>query len=168
MTAIGRKVTIKKPKIYYLKCWDNLQLLDYKWGKISELKRHCASCAKDVINISEFNEDQVKALLKVDSNQCIYATEESQDIEFVESDNTHEHNSYNQKPCCNYNIVPELDYANSDGVNDGMMAQQAYLELIDSKTDKNQVQVITKSLLKYCELDTYAMVKLVNHLSSKS
>ena len=49
-------------------------------------------------------------------------------------------------------------------VQDGMMAQQAYLEIINEETTPEHKQSLIDSLSKYCEMDTLAMVKLVqNH-----
>ncbi len=53
---------------------------------------------------------------------------------------------------------PELDYNNLPLVHNGVEAPQAFLSLKD-KTPEEQVE-IRKGLLKYCELDTYAMVKI--------
>jgi uncharacterized protein YprB with RNaseH-like and TPR domain len=50
-------------------------------------------------------------------------------------------------------------------VQDGMMAQQAYLGIINEKTTLKRKQSLTDSLLKYCEMDTFAMVKLIQNLS---
>jgi len=62
-------------------------------------------------------------------------------------------------------VVPELNYADLVDVQDGMMAQQAYLEVINEKTTLIRKQSLTDSLLKYCEMDTFAMVKLIQNLS---
>lgn len=62
-------------------------------------------------------------------------------------------------------VVPELSYDDLEEVQDGMMAQQAYLEVIHAETEHERRWALTESLLKYCELDTYAMVKLVEKLS---
>jgi hypothetical protein len=62
-------------------------------------------------------------------------------------------------------VVPELNYADLVDVQDGMMAQQAYLEIINEKTTLERKQSLTDSLLKYCEMDTFAMVKLIQNLS---
>ena len=57
-------------------------------------------------------------------------------------------------------VVPELRYDALEGVLDGGMAMEAFLEAIhpDTKTErKNQIE---QQLLAYCKLDTYAMVRL--------
>ena len=51
---------------------------------------------------------------------------------------------------------------------DGMMAQQAYLEIINVKTTQERKRSLTDSLSKYCEMDTFAMVKLIQNLSKKN
>ena len=63
-------------------------------------------------------------------------------------------------------VVPELNYDDLDNVQDGMMAQQAFLEIIHPDTSNERKQTLTDSLLQYCELDSYAMVKLVHNLSN--
>lgn len=52
----------------------------------------------------------------------------------------------------------ELDYTNLPVVHNGSEASDAFLELKD-KTPEKQAE-IRKGLLKYCELDTWAMVKI--------
>lgn len=64
-------------------------------------------------------------------------------------------------------LVPELNYASLDGVSDGMMAQQAYGELIDEKTSFARKEKLMDDLLEYCKLDTLAMVELVRTLSNE-
>ncbi|MEJ2782594.1 DUF2779 domain-containing protein [Methanobrevibacter smithii] len=53
---------------------------------------------------------------------------------------------------------PELDYINRDLVHNGGEASQAFLSLKD-KTPEEQDK-LRESLLEYCKLDTYAMVKI--------
>lgn len=53
---------------------------------------------------------------------------------------------------------PELDYSNLPVVHNGFEAAHAFLSLRD-KTPEEQSE-IRDGLLKYCELDTYAMVKI--------
>lgn len=55
---------------------------------------------------------------------------------------------------------PELSYSDLDGVQDGGMAQTAYLEAIADSKNPEQVEKIRQQLLDYCALDTYAMVRL--------
>jgi len=56
--------------------------------------------------------------------------------------------------------VPELSYADLDGVQDGGMAMDAFLEGIHPETSDARKSEIRQQLLAYCELDTYAMVRL--------
>ena len=53
---------------------------------------------------------------------------------------------------------PSLDYHNLDGVHNGSEAMNTYTNL-EEKTLQEQ-EIIRNQLLKYCELDTYAMVKI--------
>jgi len=57
-------------------------------------------------------------------------------------------------------VAPDLRYDELDGVQDGGMAMDAFLKAIDSETPIIEKQKIKHQLLKYCELDTFAMVKL--------
>lgn len=57
-------------------------------------------------------------------------------------------------------IAPDLGYGELKGVQDGEMAMSAYLEAISSGTTKNRKAQIRRQLLDYCELDTYALVRL--------
>ncbi len=57
-------------------------------------------------------------------------------------------------------IVPDLDYDRLDGVQDGGMAQTAFLEAIDPATSPQRRDKIKRELLDYCRLDTYATVRL--------
>lgn len=64
-------------------------------------------------------------------------------------------------------IVPELDYANLE-VSDGVMAQEAYKEAIHSQTTPERKEEVRNAMLKYCEQDTIAMVKIVQAWGQKS
>ena len=57
-------------------------------------------------------------------------------------------------------VVPELRYDSLDGVQDGGMAMQAFLEAIHPDTRLERKSQIQQQLLAYCKLDTYAMVRL--------
>jgi len=57
-------------------------------------------------------------------------------------------------------IAPELSYANLEGVQDGGMAMDAFVEAIHPKTAQDRKQQIKKQLLAYCEQDTFAMVRI--------
>ena len=57
-------------------------------------------------------------------------------------------------------VVPELRYDALDGVQDGGMAMDAFLEGIHPDTTVDRKAQIHQQLLAYCQLDTYAMVRL--------
>lgn len=57
-------------------------------------------------------------------------------------------------------IAPELRYDQLDGVQDGGMAMDAFLEAIHLETPVDRKTYIHQSLQAYCKLDTFAMVKL--------
>jgi predicted RecB family nuclease len=57
-------------------------------------------------------------------------------------------------------IAPDLRYDTLEGVQDGGMAMTAYMEATASETSLERKQALEQQLLKYCELDTYAMVRL--------
>ena len=57
-------------------------------------------------------------------------------------------------------VVPELRYDALDGVQDGGMAMEAFLEAIHPDTLFERKNQIEQQLLAYCKLDTYAMVRL--------
>lgn len=65
-------------------------------------------------------------------------------------------------------IAPDLSYQNLDGVQDGGMAMDAFDEAIAQETTEERKEIIRKQLLKYCELDTYAMVRLWEFFSGQS
>jgi Domain of unknown function(DUF2779) len=57
-------------------------------------------------------------------------------------------------------IAPDLSYSDLEDIQDGGMATDAYLEAIDESTPHGRKAEIEQQLVKYCELDTYAMVRL--------
>ena len=65
-------------------------------------------------------------------------------------------------------VIPELRYGDLEGVQDGGMAMEAYMEAIAPQTTAARKEEIQKQLLKYCELDTYAMVKLWQFFSGRA
>jgi predicted RecB family nuclease len=58
-------------------------------------------------------------------------------------------------------IAPELDYATLGDVRDGGAAQSAYLEAINTQTTPGRREQLQRDLLRYCNFDTLALVKLV-------
>lgn len=59
---------------------------------------------------------------------------------------------------------PELDYHNLDGIHNGMEASAAFASMAEHTPD--EIADIRANLLKYCGLDTYAMVKVLRKLRS--
>jgi hypothetical protein len=57
-------------------------------------------------------------------------------------------------------VCPELDYMELDGVQNGGMAVEAYLEAVSAETSSERRDKIRKELLDYCELDTLALVRI--------
>ena len=57
-------------------------------------------------------------------------------------------------------VVPELRYDALDGVQDGGMAMDGFMEAIQPETPIDRKNQIEQQLLAYCKLDTYAMVRL--------
>jgi hypothetical protein len=54
-----------------------------------------------------------------------------------------------------------------DGVADGRMAEQAYLEATDPATTPQRQQALREQLLRYCRLDTWALVRLWAFLAGR-
>lgn len=57
-------------------------------------------------------------------------------------------------------ICPDLSYAELEGVADGGMAAEAFQEGIEVGTTEERKSEIERELLKYCHLDTLALVRL--------
>ncbi len=55
---------------------------------------------------------------------------------------------------------PDLNYGNLNGVQNGGMAMDAFLEALEPQTSKARKAEIEQQLLAYCALDTYAMLRL--------
>lgn len=64
-------------------------------------------------------------------------------------------------------IAPELDYSLLDEVQDGGMAQGAYLEMIDPETPDDRRVKLASSLREYCKLDTFAMVRVARFFEGR-
>lgn len=64
-------------------------------------------------------------------------------------------------------ICPELSYSDLDGVQDGTLAQQAYLEATAPETPQERSQEIHQQLLAYCKLDTFGLVKMWQFFTNK-
>lgn len=63
-------------------------------------------------------------------------------------------------------IAPELSYDNLE-VGNGGDAQEAYIDIINPNTEAETREMLTTALLKYCEQDTFAMVKIVEFIRGK-
>jgi hypothetical protein len=64
-------------------------------------------------------------------------------------------------------VAPDLEYNSLDGVQDGGMAMDAYLEAISADVSAERRSEIERQLLSYCELDTLAMVRIWNVFSGR-
>lgn len=58
-------------------------------------------------------------------------------------------------------MVPHMNYAELEGINEGMAASDGYLEAINPETDMVRKLELEEQLLKYCKFDTEAMVEIV-------
>jgi hypothetical protein len=63
-------------------------------------------------------------------------------------------------------IAPELSYDGLE-VADGGMAQEAFLELLHPETPTPRSAVLREALLRYCERDTWAMVRIARHFEGR-
>lgn len=64
-------------------------------------------------------------------------------------------------------IAPDLRYEDLEGVQHGGMAQEAYLEAIQPETAAERRALLQQQLERYCELDTWAMVRLWQFFSGQ-
>ena len=64
--------------------------------------------------------------------------------------------------------IPELSYSQLDGIQDGGMAVSAFMEAIDPATAMERKAAIQNQLFSYCQLDTFAMVRLWQFFSENS
>lgn len=64
-------------------------------------------------------------------------------------------------------IAPDLSYEELEGIQNGGMAMEAYLEAIHPGTLPNRKAEIERQLLAYCGLDTFAMVRLWKFLAGR-
>lgn len=65
-------------------------------------------------------------------------------------------------------LCPDLNYDDLEGVQHGGMAMDAFKEAIASQTTASRKAEIKQQLLNYCELDTYAMVRLWSAFTGKA
>ena len=64
-------------------------------------------------------------------------------------------------------VAPDLQYNSLEGVKDGGMAMNAYLEAISDDVSLERKSAIERQLRAYCELDTIAMVRIWNVFSGR-
>ena len=64
--------------------------------------------------------------------------------------------------------IPELSYDKLEGVQDGNMAVSAYMEAIAPATAPERKEQIERQLVEYCQLDTFAMVRLWQLFSGRN
>ncbi|NNJ97337.1 MAG: DUF2779 domain-containing protein [Gammaproteobacteria bacterium] len=67
-------------------------------------------------------------------------------------------------PC----LLPDLHYSDLGAVQDGLMAQSAYLDITAGRSSTEQTEALSADLREYCKLDTYAMVAIVDRLCELS
>ena len=60
-------------------------------------------------------------------------------------------------PC----IAPHMNYAELEGINEGMAASDGFIEAIDPHTSPERKAELEEQLLLYCKFDTEAMVEIV-------
>lgn len=65
-------------------------------------------------------------------------------------------------------VAPHLDYSQLEDVQNGTLAQMAYLAIINPSTESDERERKIRNLLKYCELDTQAMVEVVRYFQIHS
>ena len=64
-------------------------------------------------------------------------------------------------------FAPDLDYSALEEIQEGTAASNAYLEAIDPTTSPERREQLRTRLLKYCQLDTEAMVRVVRFLGDR-
>ena len=65
-------------------------------------------------------------------------------------------------------VAPDLSYAGLEIVTVGTDAEVAFLEMIDMATEAERAEELRGALLRYCKLDTEAMVRLAHYLEGKA
>lgn len=66
-------------------------------------------------------------------------------------------------PC----IAPHMNYAELEGIKEGMAASDGFIEAIDPETDLVRKAELEEQLLRYCRFDTEAMVEIVRFFSQE-
>jgi CRISPR/Cas system-associated exonuclease Cas4 (RecB family) len=65
-------------------------------------------------------------------------------------------------------VIPGLDHGTLEGIQDGGMAMTAFLEAISASTTRERKAQLEGQLIAYCQLDTYALVRLWQVFSGHS
>lgn len=63
-------------------------------------------------------------------------------------------------------VAPHLDYSQLDEVKNGSLAQLAYMDIINPNTEQGVREQKIHNLLKYCEMDTRAMLEVVKYFKN--
>jgi hypothetical protein len=63
-------------------------------------------------------------------------------------------------------ILPHMNYADLEGINEGTAASNGYLEAIDPNTTPERKKELEEQLLRYCRFDTEAMVEIARFLKT--
>ena len=64
-------------------------------------------------------------------------------------------------------VAPDLNYDELDIISQGQMAEPVFLEMIDENTEAERRDELREALLRYCKLDTLAMVRLAHFLEQR-
>ena len=64
-------------------------------------------------------------------------------------------------------VAPDLSYEGLEIVSVGTDAEVAFLEMIDAATEAERAEELRGALLRYCRLDTEAMVRLARFLEGR-
>ena len=63
-------------------------------------------------------------------------------------------------------IAPHMNYAELEGIHEGMAASDGFLEAIDPETSPERKAELEEQLLRYCKFDTEAMVEIVRFFTT--
>jgi predicted RecB family nuclease len=58
-------------------------------------------------------------------------------------------------------IAPHMNYAELEGINEGMAASEGFIEAIAAEAAPTRRAELEEQLLRYCKFDTEAMVEIV-------
>ena len=124
--------------------------MSFERGRIKELAQHCSDLADRLMEIH----DSIADLMIPFKSGWVYLPAMG--------------GSYSIKKVLPalYPNDPELDYTNLDGVHNGSEAMQAFDALADMS--KEEEMRTREQLLRYCELDTLAMVRVWEWLDGRA